>query len=225
MNRTSLQLVQRRRRGFRAPGALAVTALGAWLALPGVAAAASPHQEPRHREGPEASLARSDSPFDTELHRHAEDQNLLGVKVGSVFVVEPFGGPEDGPHAFPAWSAALFYERTLVHNWLELELSAPVGVGTTVHATHVFLPFNLHFKKPFHPTPWLSPYIGLGPMLDVYLAPERRVAYGGSFTAGTFIWPPNSPVGVDIDLEYDLVENRGRAGHEFMLALGPIWRF
>ncbi len=187
-------------------------AAAAWLAVPGLAAAA-----------PEVEVEVDGA--EDEEHRHEADRNLLGIKVGSVLVVEPEGGPDGGPHSFPAWTAALFYERSLVHNWLELELATPVGVGMTADETHVFLPLNFHLKKPFHPTPSLSPYVGVGPMMDLYLAPEVRVAFGGSLSVGTFIWPPRSPIGIDLDVEYDLVAVEGKAAHEVMLAMGPIWRF
>lgn len=182
--------------------------VAAWLAVPGPAAAA-----------PELEV---DAELEGEGHRHEKDRNLLGLKVGSVLVVEPHG---DGRQSFPAWVFAPFYERSILHDWLELEVSTPIGVGMTTEETHVFLPLSVHLKKPFHPTPSLSPYVGVGPMVDLYLAPDVSAAYGASFSVGTFVWPPRSPIGIDLDVEYDLVAMKGRAAHEFMVAMGPIWRF
>ena len=151
---------------------------------------------------------------------HAEHPNVLGVRVGFLSRLEP----EDRQLTYePGAFFGLSYERTLIHEWLEFEVSAPVAV-LFGEQTGLALPIDVHLKKPFHPVGWASPYLAVGPTFDVNLRPERAVYFGASFAAGTYLWP-TPRIGVDIEFDYNIVAEDGRAVHELLLATGPVFRF
>lgn len=156
-------------------------------------------------------------------HHHAEYPNLLGVRVGYLSILTPSEGEgEGGVELRPAVFAGLSYERTLIHEWLELEVSVPLAV-VFAEDTELALPMDLHLKKPFHPSPRVSPYLALGPTVDLTVTPELRAAFGASFAVGTYLWP-TPRVGVDVELDYNLVAEAGRPVHELLFAVGPVFR-
>ena len=152
-------------------------------------------------------------------HHHAEYPNLIGVRAGLLSI---FATPEAELEYRPAFFVGLSYERTLIHNWLELEISVPVALIFEAQ-TKVALPIDLHFKKPFHPSPRVSPYIALGPAFDFEVHPDARVFFGGSVAVGTYVWPSRR-VGVDIEVDYNIVAEEGRPVHELLFAVGPVFR-
>lgn len=154
---------------------------------------------------------------------HADYPNLIGFRVGYLSAFAAGEGELEGQleHS-PALFAGLSYERMLIHNWLELELSVPVAV-LFAEQTTVALPIDLHFKKPFHPSPIVSPYVALGPAFDVEVYPDARVFFGGSLAVGTYVWPSRR-VGIDIELDYNIVAEDGRPVHELLFAVGPVLR-
>lgn len=155
---------------------------------------------------------------------HAEFPWLVGAKVGYLSIIEPAEGPEDSQALVytPAVVVGLFFERTLIHSWLEIELSVPVGFELASDPK-VFLPIDFHFKKPFHPSPRVSPYIGVGPTMDLVLRPEVEVFGGLSTTVGSYVWL--SPrVGLDIEVDYNLVFERTELVHEVLVSIGPAFR-
>jgi len=153
-------------------------------------------------------------------HHHAAFPNLVGLRVGFVSLVE---SPQGGAEYSPGVLVGVSYERTLVHEWLELELTAPVAVAFAEERV-VALPIDLHFKKPFHPSPHVSPYLAAGPAFDVQLRPQAAVLFGASVAIGTYVWPTRR-VGIDIEVDYNVVAERGKAVHEFVVAAGPVVRF
>lgn len=156
---------------------------------------------------------------------HAEEpSNLLGFKAGPMLVLEPSHDDTHSMVSIPAGFAGVFFERTLVHDWLELEVTVPVGMAEVEGRTVLFVPLDIHFKKPFHPLPWLAPYVGAGPALDIFVH-EAKVYAGGSFTAGAYIWPGHQHVGVDVELDYNVLAFEGSAAHEMLFACGPVWQF
>jgi hypothetical protein len=154
-------------------------------------------------------------------HRHAAFPNLIGAKAGSMTVFEPI--EEGGVEPFPALVVGLFYERTLIHNWLELEISVPLGVGFA-EKTFYYIPTDIHLKKPFHPSPKLAPYIAVGPAFDWILTPSMKLLFGGSFALGSYVWPKDG-LGIDIEFDYNVVATRHGPAHEFIFAAGPAYRF
>lgn len=153
-------------------------------------------------------------------HHHAAHPNLVGARVGFLSVLED----DEGVAYIPGILVGLSYERTLVHEWLEVELSVPVAVLWGPDHTLVALPMDLHFKKPFHPSPRWSPYVALGPAFDLLVAPDTRIFFGASVAVGTYVWPTRR-VGVDVEVDYNVISERGRPVHELLLAAGPVIRF
>jgi len=153
-------------------------------------------------------------------HHHAARPNLVGARVGFLSVLADKGELE----YLPGLLIGVSYERTVIHEWLEIEASIPVAVLFDGAQRLVALPIDLHFKKPFHPSPKVSPYVALGPAFDVLVAPELKVFFGGSLAVGTYVWP-TPRVGIDIELDYNVVAEDRTAVHELLLAAGPVLRF
>ena len=163
-----------------------------------------PHGEPR---GPGA--------------HHEEYPNLVGFRAGYLGASEP---EEGGERLFRSFIfLGLSYERTLIHEWLEAEISVPVAISFG-RELHVAMPFDLHLKIPFHPAPEWSPYLAVGPSMDLLLKPETLALFGVSFAAGTYVWFSDQ-VGLDIELDYNLIVDEGELVHEFLVASGPVLRF
>lgn len=161
---------------------------------------------------------RDDVSEDHPGHRHALHPNLIGAKFGYISLFAP--SHEGGYEHLPLGYAGLFYERSVIHNWLEIELTVAGAAG----AEEIGIPIDIYFKKPFHPSPRITPYIGLGPHLDMLLKPERRLLVGGCVTVGSYIWF-SMRWGMDIDLDYAFATNRGDVFHDVLLAVGPTARF
>lgn len=179
-----------------------------WL---GVASDASAHAPtPVHTE------------HDAQAEHHPTTRNLLGVRIG--YLHAAFN--RDGSLVrIPGILAGLSYERTLIPRWLEIEISAPVAVLLEEEHTIVAVPIDVHFKKPFHLSPRVTPYVGIGPALDIEVAPEVKVFYGGSLAVGGYVWF-NDSVGLDVEADYNLVVKDDRTlGQELFLAAGPVVRF
>ncbi len=149
--------------------------------------------------------------------RHAEYPNLVGAKLGYLSLWEP---EPEGTRYVPAGFVGVFAERAVVHNWLEVELTA--GVGFT--ADKLSIPIDLHFKKPFHPTHWLAPYVGVGPLLAVVLEPRARLWWGATTTVGAYVWL-GERIGLDVELDYNIAVFRRAVGHDLLVAVGPVGRF
>ena len=58
----------------------------------------------------------------------------------------------------PGLYVGLSYERVVVHNYLEIEISVPLAVLAEGEG-QLSMPVDLHFKLPFHPSPDVSPYL------------------------------------------------------------------
>ncbi len=157
-----------------------------------------------------------------EGEHHPSTRNLLGVRIG--YLHAAFN--RDGSLVrIPGILAGLSYERTIVPRWLEIEISAPVAVLLEDEHTIVAVPIDVHFKKPFHLSPRVTPYVGIGPALDIEVAPELKLFYGGSLAVGTYVWF-NDSVGLDVEADYNLVVKDDQTlGQELFLAAGPVVRF
>lgn len=161
--------------------------------------------------------SREDIPEDHPGHRHAAHPNLMGSKFGYISLFSPAEGQYE--HMSLGY-AGLFYERSVIHGWLEIELTVAAAAG----AEELAMPVDLYLKKPFHPSPRVTPYVGAGPHLDVVLHPERTVLGGACVTVGSYIWF-SMRWGIDIDLDYAVAANREVIIHDVLLAIGPTARF
>ncbi|MCA9691006.1 MAG: hypothetical protein R3A51_09580 [Nannocystaceae bacterium] len=152
-------------------------------------------------------------------HHKEHTRNLLGVKAMAVGAIT---GPEGerGVEAVAHGGGGIFYERELIQNWLEIEpnvgiLSAPGGV---------LIPLDLLLKKPFHVHHKVTPYLGVGPAIEFLIAEERGVFGGVTATVGLYVWF-GKHVGIDIELSYSLVFERGRLVHNPAGGVGPVVHF
>ncbi|MEX1367940.1 MAG: hypothetical protein AB1Z98_32725 [Nannocystaceae bacterium] len=183
---------------------LAIVVLLAAVSWPAVASARVLHED--------------EVPMDHPGRRHAMHPNLMGSKLGYVSLFAP--SAEGGYEHVPLGYAGLFYERSIVHEWLEIELTVAAAAGTEELA----LPVDLYFKKPFHPSSRFTLYVGAGPHLDLLVRPERRLLVGACVTAGTYIWF-SERWGMDVDLDYAVAAGGGQVFHDVLVATGPTVRF
>lgn len=147
---------------------------------------------------------------------HREHPGLVGAKYGQRVMLAAPGSPRE-----VATVVGPFFERVVVHRWLELEVDLPLAI---TQDGALALPLDLHFKKPFHPSRHWSPYVGLGPTVEITLRPVRSVAVGLSIVTGTYLWV--SPrIGFDIDVAYELVPYRKSLRSGLTVGAGPVWRF
>lgn len=147
---------------------------------------------------------------------HEERPDLIGLELGGVAPAELAEAP-----AQPDLLLGVFVERVLVPGWLELELELPLRIGPRSQLT---LPTALFLKKPLHPAPRVSPYVGVGPGLDLAVRPRARVVAGISGVAGTYLWA--SPrFGLDLDVGLDVGFVAQRPEFTVIVAIGPVWRF
>ncbi len=146
---------------------------------------------------------------------HEERPNLVGLELGAVGRAQR---SELAVH--PDLLLGVFVERVLVPGWLELELELPLRVGPGAQRS---LPSAAFLKKPLHPAPRVSPYLGLGPSLEIGLRRHAPVVAGISGVAGTYVW--TSPrFGLDLDIGVDLGFAAQRPELTVIVALGPVWR-
>jgi hypothetical protein len=151
---------------------------------------------------------------------HADHPNLVGMRAGYLTIFE---GEGRALRALPGLLVGLSYERVILHDWLEVELSVPFATFGFEEPLLV-MPMDLHFKIPFHPAPHVSPYVAFGPAVDVKLRPERDVFFGASSAVGTYVWSADQ-LGVDVEVDYNVVQEGEIIVHELLLAMGPVFRF
>ncbi|MEM9691007.1 MAG: hypothetical protein AAGA56_00545 [Myxococcota bacterium] len=163
----------------------------------------------REAETPEAHLGQ----------HHEDHPNLIGSRVGLWGVAER----EHGETVYrPGFFVGLSYERVILHDWLEVEVSVPLAT-LEAEEPELIMPMDLHFKLPFHPDPSLSPYLAAGPALDLILRPDLEVFPGISFAVGTYWWITDR-IGFDFEVDYNLVFE-DELVHELLFATGPVYRF
>ncbi len=176
---------------------------------------------PDEQPAPELGLPNSASATEHGRH-HREMPNLGGAKIGHMSIFEP--SEHGGTTHESRLAIGLFYERVLLPGWLEVELTGLGDITLEEPYEVTFLPFDLHFKKPFHPSPSWTPYVGLGPAMDVTANSEPEVFFGGSLVAGAYLWfKPH--FGLDLELDYNFIREEGEWVHQIMPALGPVVRW
>lgn len=164
-----------------------------------------------------------DAEAEGEAHpgeHHAEYPNLVGFRVGYLAALSDAGG---GTRLTSFAYLGVMLERTVIHDVLELEISVPVAIAPG-REVEIAMPVDVHLKVPFHPSPRWSPYVALGPALDVIFTPESDVLFGVSSAVGTYYWF-SERTGVDVELDYNLLLGHGHPVHELLIAVGPVLRF
>jgi len=119
------------------------------------------------------------------------------------------------------WGAGIFYEREVIQDWLEIELNVPV-IGDR---DHVILPLDIVLKIPWHASPYVTPYVGVGPGLDVIFHEGETEVFGAiASVVGLYVWF-DMVFGVDIEFSYSIVFEEGHIVHELIPSLGPVVHF
>lgn len=154
-----------------------------------------------------------------------ETSNIVGLKGGLV------GAFNDG-HSALGGGFSPFYERNLIHGWLELETALVVAFTDRERVVG----FDVFLKKPFHANQKVNPYVGIGPNVAILIGPEEgedpgagevrevRTRAGLLLTAGSYFWFGEGRWGLDAELVYLLLFNDGLT-HELAVEVGPSFRF
>lgn len=181
---------------------LAALALG--LSVPQVAGAEehdAPHQAP-HMHSMHASPHTAESSW------------ILGAKF-----VQLNAFPDGGESSSGA-GAGVFGESTLIHGWLELELSASI----VSIKDETIVPVDVLLKKPFHFGKIFCPYFSLGPTVSfVFEEDETTPYFGVAAVVGTYLWF-NDSFGLDLEIDYAVLDE-GELVQEITFAGGPTVRF
>ena len=170
--------------------------------------------------GTSAQAATPEAEAETEGEDAEEMRNVFGIRGSYFAAVETRGRGIDAAHGL---AASLAYERTLFPRWLVTSLTVPIAVAFDDDLV-VKLPIHLRFKKPFQVNERFHPYIAAGLALNVDIEPEDDLWLGGSFGIGTFIWPTRH-FGIDIGLDYNLLEVEGPPEHQILFGFGPAFRW
>jgi hypothetical protein len=109
-------------------------------------------------------------------------------------------------HAVGEYGPGGFLEVVVIRNWLEVEVGAHY-LRTTSKISEI--PIDLILKKPFHPLPWLNPYVGVGPtVIPTFASHERTVHFGVVTQVGSYFWlTPH--LGFSAEMDYNLVSDHG----------------
>ena len=146
-----------------------------------------------------------------DAHSEAHLYNIIGAKATGL--ADNLGEAGGG--------ATLFYERSLLQGWLEVELGGSVlAVGE-----HTIVPVDLVFKLPFGCNHVLfEHYVGAGAALDLVFAEHDTEVYPGLVAvAGAYLWLTET-FGLDLELSYSVVFET-HVVHELLPALGVVAHF
>ncbi len=220
-----------RRCAARGPAVLCI--LGVFLAIalsPQSAAATEPVTEPvadAHGHVVDATPMADEHQNCTHGgHHKAHTRNLFGAKALVVTSWAITGADETGAHGeSPEWAesglgVSIFYERELVANWLEIEpnlalIDGPVGMQVAI---------DLLLKKPFHIGRRLTPYLSLGPALELFPKNEHSPLFGITGGVGVYVWPGRD-FGLDIEIDYTAHFVRPGIEHVTTFGIGPVVHF
>ncbi|MEM9070534.1 MAG: hypothetical protein AAGE52_18660 [Myxococcota bacterium] len=145
---------------------------------------------------------------------HTEESRvLLGIKGSYASVHE--GEREQGG------GAGIFAETTLIHGWLELELSAQLlRIGGEAWE----VPIDLLLKKPFCFGDFIQAYVGIGPAVAVVVAEsERETLVGGLIAVGAYLWV-TPRFGWDVEVNYAVFGRAQEPVHDITVSVGPAFR-
>ncbi len=96
----------------------------------------------------------------------------------------------------------LFFEASVIHHWLELELGA--RIMTDGHGA--LLPLDLLAKMPFHLSDTIHPFLGIGP--TVIFNFDGDLFFGGVLAGGSYFWFAHSWALV-VEANYNLIYEHG----------------
>lgn len=153
-------------------------------------------------------------------------RNLLGSKALFATSLATTGAGDDGAHGHHAegpatgFGVSIFYERELVPRWLEVELN----VGLIDGAAGLQVPIDLLLKKPFHLGRRLTPYIGIGPSIELFPRGDRSPLPGVTGGVGLYLWLSRD-FGLDLELDYTAHFLSPGIEHVNTLGLGPVLHF
>ncbi len=181
--------------------------------------AAPAHAESREGVGVEAPM-----PTRAGEHTHGgqtkqHTQNLVGAKALTALAVTR-GHDGEAAGATPHYGVSVYYERELVADWLELELN----VATLTAPEGLHLPVDLLFKKPFHVSRHVTPYLAVGPALEARFEAARSIAGGVTAATGVYIWFTRY-FGIDLEIDYTLLKTGEGLEHVPALGFGPAAHF
>jgi len=152
-------------------------------------------------------------------------RNLLGSKALFVTALGTTGAEGDA-HGHGAegpvtnFGVSIFYERELVPKWLEVELN----VGLIDGAAGMQIPIDILLKKPFHLSRRLTPYIGLGPSIELFARGDRPPLPGVTGGIGVYLWLSRD-FGLDLEIDYTAHFLSPGLEHVNTLGLGPVLHF
>ncbi len=153
-------------------------------------------------------------------------RNLVGAKALMVTSLATTGAAAGDEHGHGAGGptttsgVSVFYERELVPKWLEIE----VNVGLIDGAAGLQLPIDLLLKKPFHLHRRVTPYISIGPAIELFPRGDRPPLPGITGGVGAYLWLSRD-FGLDIELDYTAHVLSPGLEHVITLGLGPVLHF
>jgi hypothetical protein len=155
-------------------------------------------EDKKHEEGKEHGEGKG---HEGKGHEEHEEHHRFVTGVNAIAL----GAIAHG-HAIGEYGGGGFFEVVAIPGWLEFELGA--HYLRTAEKTNV-VPIDLLVKKPFHPLPWLNPYVGLGPtFIPAFGNGEKSFHAGLATEAGAYFWVSHR-VGISAEINYNLVSESG----------------
>lgn len=186
------------------------------------AVAEGPHEQVDHAQTPAKKHVHTPGDGCTHGgHHKVHTWSLIGARFAVVTVVGPKGTGADGGRrvtVHPGVTAS--YELQVVPDWLEIELAA----GVLRYEAGALFPIDLLFKKPFHTHHHVTPYIAVGPSLEIIIAGTRKIYPGVGGRVGTYVWATKH-FGFDIEFGYNSVFEHGEVAHDLIAEVGPVVHF
>ena len=155
----------------------------------------------------------------------AHTHNLFGAKALLVTSWAITGAGDVAPGESPEWAesgpgVSIFYERELIAHWLEIEPNIALIDGSAGMQVAI----DLLFKKPFHISRRLTPYLSLGPALELFAKKEHSPLLGLTGGLGLYLWLGRD-FGLDLEIDYTLHFLRPGLEHVTTLGIGPVVHF
>jgi hypothetical protein len=205
--------------------------LGMILVLVGppteTATAPAPEQQPAPLSKKEARKQRQ-----KERKARGEFMNAFSVKGAYAFLLlkdrDSHVEGEEAPEQEHLWGFEISYERTLIENWLSIELAKPFLF------THDRFdsPFDLKLKL-IHRWKFVEPYVGTGLTLNVRVFEAEReeiegrnkdLSFGIVATTGCAFWVSRR-WGLEVEAGYAFIPVGHVVNHEITAGFGPLLAF
>jgi hypothetical protein len=121
------------------------------------------------------------------------------------------------------YGGGAFFEFTVIENWLEVEVAFH-AVATS--AGKLELPIEVLAKKPWHPAHWVTPYVGLGPIVTPVIG--SYLYAGVAVAGGAYFWVTDW-LAVQVEANNNLVfgtgDGAGKIVNEFGGTVGLVVGF